>query len=73
MTARLPALTPNQVLAVLRRHGFEPVRQSGSQLILRHADGRRVTLPMHQGCTLGKGLLRTIMRDAGLGPDDLDV
>ena len=71
MTAHLPALTGQAVIAVLRRHGFLPVRQSGSHVILRHPDGRRTTVPVHAGRTLGRGLLRQIMRDGDLTADDL--
>jgi predicted RNA binding protein YcfA (HicA-like mRNA interferase family) len=38
MSPKLPALTAARMVAILRRHGFEPVRQSGSHLELRHAD-----------------------------------
>lgn len=71
MSSRLPVLTADQVPTILRRHGFTPVRQSESHIVLRHPDGRRATAPMHQGRDLGKGLLRQIMRDAGLGVSDL--
>ena len=71
MTPRLPTLTARQLLAVLRRHGFEVVRTSGSHALLRHPDGRRTTVPMHAGRDLGRGLLRKILKDAGLSRDDL--
>ncbi len=71
MSRRLPSVNARQILAILRRRGFEPVRQSGSHLILRHADGRRTTVPVHSGRDLGRGLLRQIMTDAGLTIDDL--
>jgi len=71
MSPRLPALTGREVIAALERHGFDRVRQSGSHVILRHPDGRRVTVPVHAGRDLGRGLLRQIMRDASLTIDDL--
>lgn len=71
MSRKLPVLRAEQLLEILRRHGFQPIRQSGSHIILKHADGRRVTVPMHKGRDLGKGLLRKIMRDAHLIVDDL--
>jgi predicted RNA binding protein YcfA (HicA-like mRNA interferase family) len=73
MTDRLPALTGAQMAAILRRHGFDCVRQSGSHQIFRHVDGRRTTVPVHAGRDLGRGLLRKIMRDAGLEAGDLDA
>lgn len=71
MSQRLPVLTAEQVLGILRRHGFTPARRSGSHIVLKHSDGRRATVPLHKGRDLGKGLLRQIMRDAGLSADDL--
>jgi predicted RNA binding protein YcfA (HicA-like mRNA interferase family) len=71
MSPRLPALTARQVLAVLHRHGFVQVRQSGSHIVLKHPDGRRTTVPLHRGRNLGRGLLRQIMRDAQLDVEDL--
>jgi len=72
MTPRLPAVTARQLLSVLHRTGFIEVRQSGSHLILRHPDGRRVTVPIHKGKDLGRGLLHQIMRDAELTMEDLE-
>jgi predicted RNA binding protein YcfA (HicA-like mRNA interferase family) len=71
VSPRLPTLTGQEVVAVLQRHGFAVVRQSGSHVILRHADGRRTTVPVHAGRDLGRGLLRQIMRDAKVTVDDL--
>ena len=71
MSPRLPALTGQQIIAVLRRQGFDVVRQSGSHVILKHGDGRRTTVPLHAGRDLGRGLLRQIMRDAKLTVEDL--
>lgn len=72
MTQKLPQLTARELMAILRRHGFELDRQSGSHAVLIHADGRRVTVPVHAGRTLGKGLLRSIMNDARLTREDLE-
>ena len=71
MSPRLPTLTGHEVIAVLQRHAFVVVLQSGSHVILRHEDVRRTTVPVHAGRDLGRGLLRQIMRDAKLTVDDL--
>jgi predicted RNA binding protein YcfA (HicA-like mRNA interferase family) len=36
-----------EVLGRLERAGFEVRRQSGSHIVLRHADGRQTYVPMH--------------------------
>jgi predicted RNA binding protein YcfA (HicA-like mRNA interferase family) len=71
MSERLPALTAKQVMKIIERHGFVFARQSGSHAIFCHADGRRTTVPIHGKRTLGRGLLRQIMRDANLGMEDM--
>jgi predicted RNA binding protein YcfA (HicA-like mRNA interferase family) len=73
VTQKLPQLTARELIAILRRRGFEIDRQSGSHAILIHEDGRRVTVPVHSGRTIGKGLLRSIMNDAGLTREDLSA
>ena len=71
MSSRLPTVNAKQLIRVLHRHGFDQTRQSGSHVVFRHADGRRTTVPFHGTRDLGPGLLRQIMKDAGLTPDDL--
>jgi predicted RNA binding protein YcfA (HicA-like mRNA interferase family) len=68
---KLPALNAKQIIRILHYKGFVMVRQSGSHVIFRHADGRRTTVPVHGSNDLGKGLLRQIMKDAGITPDDV--
>ncbi|MGB9777308.1 MAG: type II toxin-antitoxin system HicA family toxin [Anaerolineae bacterium] len=68
---RLPVLRGSEVLRALRKAGFEMVRQRGSHIRLRHPDGRVVTVPVHQGQDVSRGLLRKILRDAELSPEEL--
>lgn len=68
---RLPTIKATEILAILNRHGFVRVRQSGSHVVLRHPDGRRTTVPLHKGKDVGRGLLRQIMRDAKITVKDL--
>ena len=66
MTERLPRITAAEVVRVLERTGFHPVRQSGSHRIFKDSTGRRVTVPVHSGRILHPKLLASILRDAGL-------
>ncbi len=68
---RLPRLKGKELIRILEKLGFEVVRSRGSHFFLRHPDGRVTTVPAHSGETLGPGLLRSILRDAELSPDDL--
>jgi predicted RNA binding protein YcfA (HicA-like mRNA interferase family) len=68
---RLPRLKGKELVRLLEKLGFEIVRTRGSHFLLRHADGRVTTVPVHSGETLGSGLLRSILRDVELSADDL--
>ena len=63
---KLPAVTANEVIKALEKIGFQVVRQKGSHVRMKHEDNRVVTVPVHKGKTIGKGLLRKILRDAEL-------
>jgi len=71
MSGGLPALSGRQVIRILLARGFVQTRQSGSHAIFRHPDGRGTTVPVHSNRSVGRGLLRQIMRDANLTANDL--
>lgn len=54
-----------EVLRRLKRAGFEVRRQSGSHVVLRHADGRQTYVPMHTG-DVPSGTFRSILKQSGL-------
>jgi len=65
----LPKLTPakaNEVIRVLEKLGFNCIRQSGSHAIYHQPDGKWTTVPIHGGKDLSKGILRKILKDAGI-------
>ena len=68
---RLPILSGRKVIRALEQIGFEVVRQKGSHVRLKHEDGRVVTVPVHVGQDISRGLLRKILRDAELTPQKL--
>ncbi len=68
---RLPKLRGRQVIAALKRAGFEVIRIKGSHHFLRHPDGRATVVPVHGGETIGPGLLAKILKDAELVAADL--
>ena len=57
------------VLARLRRSGFVVKRQSGSHVVLRHADGRQTYVAMHTGDVPG-GTFRNILKQANLTEEE---
>jgi predicted RNA binding protein YcfA (HicA-like mRNA interferase family) len=69
---KLPRLTARQIAAALEKAGFSLARQSGSHKIYKNAAGKRVTIPFHGSKTLHPKLLKSILRDADLSPEDLE-
>jgi predicted RNA binding protein YcfA (HicA-like mRNA interferase family) len=67
--SKLRPLRAREILEALGRAGFQRIRQRGSHVRLRHPDGRVVTVPEHGAQDIGRGLLRKILRDADLNPE----
>ena len=55
---------------LLKTLGFESVRQKGSHVFYRHPDGRTTTVPSHPGRDLARPLLREILREIDLSPEE---
>ncbi len=70
MGKKPPVLRPNEVMIILERLGFVPVRQRGSHIQYRHPDGRGTTVPYHGNRDLSPLLLRQIAKDIGLTVDE---
>jgi len=67
---KLPAITGNEVINALEKVGFQVIRQKGSHVRMQHENGRVVTIPVHAGKSIGRGLLRKIVRDAELSREE---
>jgi predicted RNA binding protein YcfA (HicA-like mRNA interferase family) len=64
--SKLRPVEAEMVIKALSRIGFQPVRQRGSHLFMKHPDGRSTVIPVHPGEELGRGILMEIMSDVGL-------
>jgi predicted RNA binding protein YcfA (HicA-like mRNA interferase family) len=53
----------------LQRAGFVIKRQSGSHVVLRHANGRQTYVAMHPG-DIPTGTFRSILKQSGLTEED---
>ncbi|MBM4031960.1 MAG: type II toxin-antitoxin system HicA family toxin [Planctomycetes bacterium] len=67
--SRLPIVNFRTMDKLLLKLGFERVRQKGSHSFYRHADGRTTTVPDHAGRDLARPLIREILREIELTPD----
>lgn len=68
---KVPVLKPREVVALLCSLGVVCVRQRGSHMQFRHADGRATTVPDHGGRDVSPTLLRKIARDIGVTVEEL--
>lgn len=71
----MPKLSPirgKDLIRILQKKGFIVVRQKGSHARLEHRDGRKTSVPVHSGESVGIGLLRKILHDVNLTPDQFN-
>ncbi len=69
--SRMPQVTARELLRFLKSQGFVEDRQSGSHLTLWHAERNvSVTIPVHTGCDIGRGLSVRVLKDAGFTVED---
>lgn len=70
MKGRLPMLKTRDVAHILAELGFLIVRQKGAHIFFQHSDGRTTLLSRHGGEDIGRGLLRRILREIEMSPED---
>jgi predicted RNA binding protein YcfA (HicA-like mRNA interferase family) len=66
-----PRLTADQVISILRHHGFLQVGQSGSHQKWRNPDtGKQVIVAHHRGRVLPLGTMRAIIEGSGISLEE---
>ncbi len=68
--SRLTTIKPRNLEKILLQLGFRPVRQKGSHVFYEHADRRTTTIPFHGNREISVPLLKTILREIGIGQED---
>ena len=69
--SRMPQVTARELVRFFQSQGFIEDRQSGSHLTLYHQEQNiTVTIPVHTGCDLGRGLAQKLLKDAGFAVED---
>ena len=67
--ARLPVISGAEAIKAFHRAGWRAVRQSGSHVVLtKEGEDATLSVPLHR--ELKRGLLRRLIRDAGLTVDE---
>ncbi len=65
---RLPLISGDDFVKVMQKIGYVWDYTEGSHMILLHPSQGRLSVPRHK--ELGRGLLRALIRDAGLTRDE---
>jgi predicted RNA binding protein YcfA (HicA-like mRNA interferase family) len=68
--SKLPLVTSKQLEKFLLHLGFVIKRQKGSHVFYRHPDGRYTTIAMHGNQIVSRPLIRQILREINISPDD---
>lgn len=55
---------------LLNHLGFKQIRQKGSHIFYRHTDGRTTTVPNHSGRDIARPLIREILREINITPEE---
>ena len=66
---KLPVLSGNEPISILKKDGFIVIRQKGSHVSLSKQEYRTV-VPIHD--ELAKGTLIAILKQTGLSKEDLE-
>ncbi len=70
---KLPVVSGKNAVKAFGKLGYVVVRQTGSHIRMKHQSDRSkkpLTIPNHK--VLGKGLLRKLLRDAEITPEDFN-
>lgn len=69
--SKLPAVTAQEAMKAFGKAGFEHVRSSGSHFVLKRPGYLyNLSIPRHGNTSLKSGMLRALIRDAGLEIDE---
>lgn len=68
---KAPSLTPDELIRLLKKHGFELMRTKGSHQIFKNrTTGKMTIVPMHKR-DLPKGTMLAILKQAGIDKEEL--
>lgn len=70
--SKVTIISPPKMCSILEKLGFRLVRQKGSHAFYRHEDGRSTVIPMHKGEDLGRGLIRSILKEIETSVDEYE-
>ena len=69
---KLAIISSEDMERILLYLGFSRKRQAGSHVLFVQPDGRCTVVPFHKGEDLGRGLIRKILSDLGISPQEYE-
>ncbi len=60
---KLKPISPDKLIKILKKLGFEEIRQKGSHKFFRNQEGKTTVIPYHKSENISKGLLLKILKD----------
>lgn len=68
---KIPIINPRRLIKVLTKKGFVYDRTRGShQIYVRLKDNKSVSVPVHKGRDLGRGITLDILKEAEISVED---
>ena len=67
---KLPLVDSRMAIKILELKGFKVIGQSGSHVQFKNEKGTVITIPVHPGRDIGRGLTRKIIRDLEVSRDE---
>lgn len=68
--SNISTLKSREVISILKKLGFEEIRQKGSHKQFRHEDGRQTTVATHGSRDVYPQILCRIAKDIGMNVQD---
>ena len=66
MSEKLPRVTAREVERAIIKIGYQPKRQSGSHIIYKNQEGKRITLPIHPEKIIHPKIIKRILVENNL-------
>ena len=69
---RLRLVAFSELTKVAEKRGYRRVRQMGSHVVFRNESGKIIVIPDHGSQVIVRPLLRKILRDLGISPEEFN-
>jgi len=67
---KISPTNPQKLIKILQTAGFKVIRQKGSHVIMINDRKTRIVIPVHPRKNVKPGLIRAIIKEAGLSRED---